>query len=167
MHKIIVFTFTLFMVGCYSFRGTSIPQEMKSYYVAQCTIAANDKTVTTPGEMPEQFMEALRAKIRNQSRLVYNDVSPDVEFRSEITVFEIEDEAVSGENNTATLLKLRSSIKVEYVNLNDEEDTWTQVFSHTVNFEPTVDLQTAQPGFVDELLEQISEQAFNKAFANW
>jgi len=166
MYRLILLITIASLSSCYSFRGTSIPPDMKSYYVAQCTMEPSAKTAIAPGEMPVQFMEALRAKIRNQSRLIYNDVSPDIEFRSTITQFET-NENVGGGNNVANLIKLTSSIKVEYINLNDEEDTWTQVFSHTINYEPTVNLQTAQDGFIEEILEQISEQAFNKAFTNW
>ncbi len=161
----------LFLAGmmslssCYSFRGTSIPSNVKSYFVEQTTIDA--RALLTPGDLPERFMEALRAKVRDQASLSYNKVSPDIEFHTVITNYKTDEEVRSADNNTATLLKLQASVKVEYISNTNEDDNWTQTFSHTINFEPTIDFQTAEDGFIDEILEQITEQIFNKAFTNW
>lgn len=164
---IILFSLTSMLASCYSFKGISIPPDVKSYYVDQTTIQSGERTQLTPGDMPERFMEALRGKLRNQSNLIPNDVSPDVEFISSITEFDIDDQARSPDNELATLYKLNASIRVEYISNTNEDDSWSQTFSHTINFDPSVDLQTAQDGFIDEILEQITEQVFNKSYTNW
>lgn len=158
---------TIVLGSCYSFKGTSIPPDVNSYYVDQTTIQSGERTQLTPGDLPQRFMEALRDKLRNQSNLVSNDVSPDVEFVSVITEFDIDDQARSPDNELATLYKLNASFRVEYISNKNEDDNWTQTFSHTVNFDPSVDLQTAQDGFIAEILEQVTEQIFNKSYTNW
>lgn len=154
---------TMLLSSCYSFKGTSIPAEVKTFYVDQTSKGAG--ALLAPGDLPERFMEALRAKIRNQSRLSYSKVDPDISFESEITQFVLADEAASA-NNVSSLLKMQISIKVAYITA-DEDDNWTQTFSHTINYDPSVDLQSAQDGFIDQILEQITERIFNKAFTNW
>ena len=149
--------------GCYSFRGTSIPSDVNTFYVDQAILRATN----APGDLPERLMEALREKVRNQSSLKYNDVSPDIEFGMEISSFVQANEVESAENNTAALLKLTISVRTDYTSNKNEEDNWTQTFSHTVNYDPSVDFQTAQDGLIAEAFEQITEQIFNKAFANW
>jgi len=146
-----------------SFRGTSIPADVNTFYVDQTILSA----LNAPGDLPETFMEALRQKIRDQSNLNYNSVNPDIEFKSDISVFAQGNEAESAENNRAALLKLTITVKVEYISNKNEADNWTNSFSHTVNFDPSVDFQTAQAGFIDEIFEQITEKIFNKSFTNW
>ena len=151
--------------SCYSFRGTSIPANVKSYYVDQTVI--DPRATLTPGDLPELFMEALRAKIRNQSGLIYNDATPDIEFMSTITQFEIADDVRGDGESLSTLNKITATVKVEYLSAENEEENWNQNFSHTINYDPSIDLQSNLPSFIDEILEQITEQVFNKAFTNW
>jgi len=165
MKSVILIVIISCLTSCYSFRGTSIPPDVKSYYVDQTVI--DPRATLTPGDFPELFMEALRAKIRNQSRLIYNDATPDIEFLSTITQFEIADDVRGDGESLSTLNKITASVKVEYLSATDEEENWSQNFSHTINYDPSLDLQSSLPGFIEEILEQVTEQIFNKAFTNW
>lgn len=162
-HLLLYLTLAAICCSCYTFRGTSIPSDVNTFYVDQAILRATN----APGDLPERLMEALRAKIRNQSSLQYSDQSPDIEFGMEISSFVQANEVESAENNTAALLKLTISVRTEYISNRNEEDNWNQTFSHTVNYDPSVDFQTAQDGLIAEVFEQITEQIFNKAFANW
>lgn len=162
--RAVLFFLVVSLYSCYSFRGTNIASTIDTFYVEQTSILAG--LGQTPGDLPELFMESLRAKVRNQSRLTYDDRNPDITFESEITSFVLGDEARAA-GNVSTLLKIAASIKVTYIDNQDEDNNWTSTFSHTVNYDPSINIQEAQDGFIEEILDQISEQAFNKAFTNW
>jgi len=158
---------SIILSSCYSFKGTSISPDLKSYYIEQTIIAPGQGAAITPGDMPEKFMEALRAKVRNQSSLIYNDATPDIEFKSTITQYQLQDESRNTDEDISSLRKLVASISVEYISSIDEEDNWKQTFTHSIFFDPSTDFQSSQESFIDEILEQISEQVFNKCFTNW
>lgn len=162
----VLLIFCFLLHGCYSFKGTSISPDLKSYYIEQTTITSKSNSIT-PADMPEKFMEALRAKIRNQSNLIYNDISPDIEFKSTITQYDLSDESQNIDQDISSVRKLVASINVEYISNKDEKDNWTQTFSHTIFFDPTTDFQSSEESFIDQIIEQITEQIFNKSFTNW
>ena len=157
-----LFTLVIFCVGCYSFRGINIPPGINTFYIPQ--VGLDD--FQAPPDLPEKFMEALRAKVRNQSPLLWEDENPDVQFDCSVKSFRVNNRGATAANQVA-FNELVISVKVDYVNNVDESDTWSKNFSFNVPFDPATDLQTVQNDFIDEIFEQISEQVFNEAFTNW
>ena len=103
-------------VGCkYSFRGISIPPDVRTYYVGDFQNAAAE----APGDINQRFAEALRAKVRNESRLIYTEIDPDIEFSGKITAFTLRPEALQA-GNTVAQNKLEIFITVTYINNKDE-----------------------------------------------
>lgn len=151
--------------GCYSFKGISIPPKANTFYVNDFSLRANN----APAQIDQQWSEALRAKVRNESRLTYNEQSPDIEFEGSITTYGVQGTAPQ-EGNTVALNKLTIAVSVTYTNHTGDggkEDEWTQSFSFFKDFDATLDLNSVEQGFIDEIFEQLTENVFNKAFTNW
>lgn len=161
-------TFTLLvglLSGCYSFKGISIPPEAKTFYVSDFVLRANN----APAQIDQLWSEALREKIRNESRLTYNEQSPDIEFEGSITSYKVVGTAPQA-GNTVSLNKLTIGISVTYTNNagdGGKDDEWTQTFSFFKDFDATLDLNSVEEGFIEEIFEQLTENVFNKAFTNW
>ncbi len=99
--------------GCYSFKGISIPPEAETYYVNDFTLRANN----APAQIDQLWSEALREKIRNESRLTYNEQSPDIEFEGSITSYQVIGTAPQ-EGNTVALNKLTTACAIlVYLNI--------------------------------------------------
>ncbi len=164
--KYIVFTlFIGLLSGCYSFKGISIPPEAQTFYVKDFVLRANN----APAQIDQLWSEALREKIRNESRLTYNEQSPDIEFNGSITSYSVQGTAPQ-EGNTVALNKLTIAVSVTYTNNAGEggdDDEWTQSFSFFKDFDATLDLNSVEEGFIEEIFEQLTENVFNKAFTNW
>lgn len=160
--------YTLFiglLVSCYSFKGISIPPEAETYYVKDFQLRANN----APAQIDQIWSEALREKVRNESRLTYNDQSPDIEFQGSITSYRVQGTAPQ-EGNTVALNKLTIGISVTYINNKGDggkDDEWTQNFSFFKDFDATLDLNSVEQDFIEEIFEQLTENVFNKAFTNW
>lgn len=154
----------ILLTGCYSFKGISIPPEVNSYYVKGFILKANN----APANVDQRFSEALREKVRNESRLIYNDTDPDIEFSGSITSYRIQGNAPQ-EGNTVALNKLTIGVSVTYGNYRGDSkaDKWTENFSFFKDFDATLDLNSVEDEFIDEIFEQLVENIFNKAFTNW
>ena len=151
--------------SCYSFRGVSIPPDVKTFYVRQVRINLVQASLA-PADSPERFMEQLRQKIRSQAPLEWDDTEPHIEFDCEITSYQVSNEA-NREGNEVALNKLSISVKANFYNNNNPDEDWNKSFSFGVPFDPNEDLQAVQDGYIADIFEQISENIFNEAFTNW
>jgi hypothetical protein len=148
--------------SCYSFKGISIPADVNTFNVVDFSNRVND----APLDIEITFAEKLRAKVRNESRLRQTDENPDIEFSGEVSSFNVDFEAPK-EGNTVDLNKLTISVKVTYINNNNEEDTWSKNFSKFRTYSSTEDLTSIQDDLIDEIFDQITESVFNDAFTDW
>jgi len=165
MNRLLIFIFlAITLQSCYSFKGVSISSDVNTFYVRQVRLSPNAQFA--PADSPERFMEQFREKIRSQSNLKWNDTDPHIEFDCEITSYSVSNEG-DKQGNEVSLNKLTISVKVEYINNNNEEENWNKSFSFGIPFDPSEDLQEVQDGFIEDIFEQISENIFNDAFTNW
>lgn len=163
MKRFFIFIFiTLTFHSCYSFRGVSIPADVNTFYVRQVKLT----DFAAPADSPERFMEQFREKVRSQSSLKWDETDPHIEFDCSITSFRVSNEA-NQQGDEVSLNKLTISVKVAYINNNDEEENWSKTFSFGIPFDPSEDLQAVQDGYIEDIFDQISENIFNDAFTNW
>jgi hypothetical protein len=161
------FLFTTFIIAslssCYSFKGITIPSDVNTYFVDNF----QNNALGAPGDINQRFSEALRAKIRNESRLSYNEQNPDIEFSGNIVRFTITPEAPQA-GNTVALNKLEIAVAVDYVNNKDESKNWkAKQFTFFRTFGSDQDFISIQDGLIDEIFKQLMENIFNEAFTGW
>lgn len=146
-----------------SFKGINIPPDVTTYFVDNF----QNNALGAPGDINQRFSEALRAKIRNESRLIYNEQSPDIEFSGNITRFSLTPEAPQA-GNTVALNKLEIAVSIDYVNNKDEAKNWkAKQFTFFRTFESDKDFISIQDGLIDEIFKQLMENIFNEAFTGW
>jgi hypothetical protein len=146
----------------YSLKGISIPPEVNTFYVEEF----DNQTPTAPPTLPQTFRQKLSDRIRDETRLKYDDVNPDIEFQGAISEFRVSAESPQ-QGQTNAFNRLNISFQVVYVSNLDEEDNWKQRFSHFADFETNQNLVDVQDDLIDEILDEIVERIFNKAFTNW
>jgi hypothetical protein len=147
---------------CYSFKGISIPDEVSTYYVENFINRVSD----APIGIDVRFSEALRAKVRNESRLKYTEIDPDVQFSGVIMGYFISYEAPQ-EGNTVALNKLTITIEVEFKNNKKEEEKKTKTYSFFRTFDRSANLTDIQDSLIKEIFDQMVEAIFNDSFADW
>ncbi len=161
-YLIYLFIGTLVWGGCYSFRGISIPPTAETYYVDLFGVEAT----AAPANMGQDFTRELTDKIRNESRLRFSEIEPDIKFSGSISKFEVT--AINPEPNARVgSNRLTIDIRVSYVERQNEDNDWQQTFSYFVDFPSDRNLLDLQAQLIQEAYTQITEDIFNKAFTDW
>lgn len=149
--------------GIYSFTGASIPPEMKTVSVQ---FFENNAPLVVP-YLSQQFTENLKTRIRNQSRLSLVRTDADANFEGRITDYRITPAAIQG-NERAGLERLSITVSVKYTNVLNSELNFEQSFTRFKDFSTaSKPLQAQEQELVKDINEQLTEDIFNKAFANW
>ena len=152
----------LLMSACYNFKGISIPPDINTYYVDNFSLARPDM----PIDLNQLFTEKLREKIRQESRLVNDNNTPDIVFSGSVTKFAI-DFVAPDENNTTSLNRMSIGIRVEYSNELNPDDNWSKSYSDFEDFDSNQDLQSIQDQLIEDIIDDIVERIFNDSFTNW
>ena len=156
------FVLTLFSAqSCgvrYGFSGGSIPENMKTVNVQFF------ENIATLGQ---NFTEGLKERIRSQSRLSQVSGNADAMFEGVITGYDITPAAVEANTDRAALNRLTITVKVKYTNNLDEtgESNFEETFTQYREFAGQV--QAQEESLNAEIIKLLTEDVYNRAFANW
>ncbi len=149
-------------MGCYSFKGITIPPDVNTFYVENFELRAN----SAPAAIEIQLTESLRRKIREGSRLTATDINPDAEFYGSITQYRVE-YAGAQQGDQAALNKLILNVSVTYSDNIDEENSYQKNYSQNTTFSADADLSDVEDTLVETLIDEITEQIFNDTYTDW
>ncbi|MGB1207318.1 MAG: LPS assembly lipoprotein LptE [Chitinophagales bacterium] len=147
--------------GIYSFTGTSIDPQVKTFFVDNLP---NLATTVNPN-LSQTLVEKMKDKFTSDARLDIASNTGDVEFSGNILNYLVEP-AASSANDEAALSRLSITVRIEFVN-NVTDETWMQNFTHYENFDRNVNLSDVEDTLVDEITERLVTDIFTKAFSNW
>ena len=147
--------------GIYSFTGTSIDPQVKTFFVDNIQ---NLATTVNPN-LSQTLVEKMKDKFTSDARLDIASNTGDVEFSGNIMNYLVEPAAASA-NDEAALSRLSITVRKEFIN-NVTDETWTKNFTHYENFDRNVNLSDVEDTLVDEITERIVTDIFTKAFSNW
>ncbi|WP_026897127.1 LPS assembly lipoprotein LptE [Daejeonella oryzae] len=161
---LVIFPLLLMQQSCgYKLSGASIPPEMKTISVQ---FFENNSSLVVP-YLSQQFTEALKERIRSQSRLNIIRSDADANFEGRISDYSIRPVAIQG-NERAGLNRLTITVFVKYTNTLKPEQGFEQSFSRFKDFSvQTRTLQAQEADLIKEINVQLTEDIFNRAFANW
>ena|SRR5690606_6182662 len=154
--------------GCgvkYSFTGGSIPKDMKTYTVLFFENIA-PMVYTT---LSQDFTEGLKERIRTQSSLSQVNSDGDAIFEGTITNYSITPASVqAGGIDRAANSRLTITVKVKYTNRLDEtgESNFEETFTQFKEF-PGSDVTSYEAALNQDLIKMLTEDVYNRAFANW
>ncbi len=157
-----------FLISCYTFKSTGIPQNVNTFYVAEF----DNNTVNVVPTLSYDFTQTLLEKVLNESRLKFTETDPDVEFSGTITRYQVTSVAPEEQDGrTVTAFnRLDIGVQVDYLN-NREEDSnkkeWSQNFSFYLDYANDENLLDIQDDLIEEINAQLVEDIFNKAFSDW
>jgi hypothetical protein len=166
MKKIIFFlAVALFSACSYKFNGASIPVDMKTVTVR---FFENNAPLVVPN-LSQQFTEDLKERIRTQSRLSITQNDGQAVFEGRITGYDIKPIAI--QDNSAPVAganRLTITVSVKYTNELDPKQSFDESFSAFVDFTLAgQSLQSQEQSLIKRVNMQLSENIFNRAFAQW
>lgn len=146
--------------------GASIPATMKTVTVVYFE---NNAPLVVP-ILSQNFTEALKTRIRNQSRLSIVQSGGDAVFEGRITGYDIKPVAIQNTNNqpTAGSNRLTIRVSVKYTDNIAPKQSYEESFERYKDFPAgNVSLDAIQDGLIKDINNQLTEDIFNRAFAQW
>ncbi|MFN2314480.1 MAG: LPS assembly lipoprotein LptE [Bacteroidales bacterium] len=154
-------------VGCgvkmkYSFTGASIPIEAKTISVATFQ---NRASLVQPG-LTQSVTDALIDMCRAQTNLDIASSGGDLSFEGDITDYKTQPLTVGGDEQAA-MNRFSITVRVKYVNIFNEENSYDQSFTRYQDYSSAFDLSDVEASLSEEIVKMLVEDIFNRAFVNW
>lgn len=162
MKHLLLVLLVVFLHSCYSFKGINIPTNVETYNIPFIEMTTPD----APPSINTDLQDKLILRINQESRLTFNEVSPDIILKTTLTRFFVESIGANAQNSVDAN-QLSISVKVEFTDNKNEENSWTKSFTNNRQFPTGTSLLSVQDALVDEIFEDIVEDIFNQAFTNW
>jgi hypothetical protein len=154
--------------------GSSIPPGMKTinvnYFENNAPFVVNN--------LSQQFTEALKVRIRSQTRLnIVRTEEADASFSGYISNYSIAPVSIqtNASNTNAPPIadgsRLTVTVKVKYTvnlkstNKNEKKSDFEQEFTKTADFKG--DIASQEQALIARINKDLTEDIFNKAFADW
>lgn len=168
MKKIIFAFLILLNCGCsYKFNGASIPLEMKTVSIP---LFENVAALVDP-PLANDFTDAFKERIRTQSKLSIVVNNANGKFEGKITEYEVRPISIQDNSRpVAGANRLSITINVTYSNnvKGYEKQGFTQSFTAYTDFSLAGQSFAAQQKSLNKkVIDQLTENIFNRAFAQW
>jgi hypothetical protein len=113
-----------------------------------------------------EMTNGLRSYISSRSNLRETDGNPDIEISGEITVYSLTPMAAQADAQAA-LQRFTITVRVNFANNVTTADSFTQNFPAHRDFDSTTDFSSVEDELKNEIMEQLINDIFMRAFANW
>ncbi len=166
IYKSFILVFITFILTSCSVRitmsGSSIPEDVKSVSVQYF----ENRAMLINPLLSQTFTEGLKDRITSESRLVMRDDVGDVDFSGEITSYDIRPMAIQADALSAET-RLTVGVKVRFRNYKNPKANWESSFSAYQDFPSDENITAIEAELVSEIVDQLTENIFNKAFSDW
>jgi hypothetical protein len=164
-NTLILFFILFFFNGCgiYSFNGASI--DYNKVKTISVHYFPNRAEIIVP-TLAQQLTDALMDKFRSQTKLRLVNGSADVVFEGEITGYFTTSGAIQSNNKPAEN-RLTIAVKVRFTNNIKPEESFEQTFNRFETYSSSVSITSVESKLILSILDQLTEDIFNKAFVNW
>ena len=153
------------LVGCsggYSFTGASIPPGAKTISVK--TFPNYAPTVNP--QLSQKLSDDLRNMFASQTSLNVANSDGDLQIEGEIVGYATRASSLSSKDEVA-MNRLTITIKVRFTNTLNEEANFEQSFSRYKDYNASRDFSSVENALVEEIVNELCEDVFNKAVVNW
>lgn len=142
--------------------GASIPENLNTFSVQYI----NNRAPLVNPDLSTTLTEGLKDRIQNESRLGLVNDGGDVDFSGDITSYSTKPMAVQADAVSAQT-RLTVAVKIRCRNSKDPSKDWEQSFSAYQDYDSENNLADVEADLVELIVEELTENIFNKAFADW
>lgn len=148
--------------SCYTFKDVSIPPEIKTVKV---NYIENRARIVNP-QLSQRLTDKLRQKIVNQTRLTQtNNDEADYDVSGQITDYYVTTSGIS--NQQAATNRLNVTVHIIFKNRKDDKKNFEADVSRTFDFSATLSLNQAESSLTDLVVQNMTDEIFNRIFSNW
>ena len=125
-----------------------------------------NRAALAPPTLSQYFTEEYRDLCERQTNMSLVNGTGDAHFEGEITTYTTRAMAISGADRAA-LTRFTIGIRVRYTNALDPDLSFEETFSQYRDFESNLAFESVKDDLTEEIIEEIAEDIFNRAFVNW
>lgn len=161
---VLVFGFCLTFSSCgvYSFSGTNLSPDLKTFSVANFTMG----TAGGPANLPQKLTEQLKEYFQKNTDLKILPSGGDLLLEGSIVGYDVTPAATSA-NDQASLNRLNVTVQVRFTNSKDETKNFDQSFTYYADFPQDQTLDQNESRLLPTIQENLIQQIFNKSAADW
>ena len=151
--------------GCsitYNFTGGTVNPDLNTISIEQF---GNEAAIVVPS-LGQELTTQMQDRFLSQSRLSLTSGSADIVISGAVTNYRLDPVAISGDN-TAAQNRLTISVRVKFENNVEVTESWEQTFSGFVDFDADEDFASVELDKINEILEQLTQDVFNKSLGKW
>jgi hypothetical protein len=164
MKKILLFAIALMNLygTCrYSMRDVSIPPDVKTVKVNYIT---NEARYVNP-QLSPKLTEKIRQKIVNQTRLSQTNSEAHYEISGKITDYSVSTSGISNQESSSNNLNV--TVHISFVNRLDNTKNFEADITRNFPFSASLSLTQAETQLANEIINNLTDEIFNKIFSNW
>jgi len=148
--------------GIYSFTGTSLSPDIKTFSI----VNFNMGTAGGPSDLPQRLTEQLKEYFQRNTNLTLQQNGGDLLLEGTITGYDVLAAAPTA-NDQAGLNRLNVTVQVRFTNAKDETKNFDQSFTYYADFPQDQTLNQNESRLLPTIQENLVQQIFNKSAADW
>lgn len=153
---------SFFLSACYSFKDVSIPAEVKTVKV---NYIENRARIVNP-QLSQRLTDKLRQKIVNQTRLSQtNSDDAHYDISGQITDYYVTTSGIS--NQQAATNRLNVTVHLIFKNRLDSKKDFEADLTRNFDFSASKSLSVAEAELTDLIVQNMTDEIFNRIFSNW
>ncbi len=148
--------------SCYSFKDVSIEPEAKTVRISYID---NRARIINPN-LSQRLTDKLRQKVINQTRLSQtNNDEAHYDISGQITDYYVTTSGIS--NQQAATNRLNVTVHIVFKNRIDDKKSFETDFTRNFDFSATLSLNQAEASLTDLVVQNLTDEIFNRIFSNW
>ncbi|CAG5002959.1 hypothetical protein DYBT9275_03011 [Dyadobacter sp. CECT 9275] len=159
-----LFSLSVLLYGCgvYSFTGTSLSPDIKTFTVLNFTMG----TAGGPSDLPQRLTEQVKEYFQKNTSLTQLPSGGDLLLEGSITGYDVVAAAPTA-SDQAGLNRLNVTVQVRFTNAKDETKNFDQSFTYYADFPQDQTLNQNEARLLPTIQENLVQQIFNKSAADW
>lgn len=145
----------------YSLKDVSIPSEIKTVKVF---FIENKARYINP-QLSPRLTDKLRQKIVNQTRLSQTNNDADYEISGYISDYSVSTSGISQQRAASNNLNV--TVHIIFRNRLDEKKNFEADLTRNFPFDASLSLTQAESGLNDQIINNLTDEIFNRIFSNW
>ncbi len=148
--------------GIYSFTGTNLSPDIKTFTVLNFTMS----TAGGPASLPLDFSEKLKEYFQRNTSLSQRPSGGDLLLEGTFTGYDVTPTAPTADDK-AGFNRLNVTVQVRFTNNKDETKNFDQSFTFYEDFPQNETLDANESRILPKILDQLVQNIFNKSAADW
>lgn len=142
--------------------GASIPENLSTFSVQYI----NNRAPLINPDLSQKLTDGLKDRIQKESRLILVNEGGDIEFSGNITSYSTQPMALKADAVSAET-RLSTTVKIRCRNFKDPKKDWEQSFTAYQDYDSENNLSDVEEELVTLIVDELTENIFNKAFSDW